>query len=90
MSERVGEVFDGLIAGVTDWGIYVEIIESKVEGMVRLSDMEDDYYEFDEKNMRVTGRNNKRMYTLGDKVKVLVLRADVDRRIIDLSLTEDE
>ncbi len=90
MIDRVGDVFAGLISGVTDWGVYVEIIESKVEGMVRLSEMDDDYYEFDEKNMRVIGRHNKRMYTLGDEVDVVVLNVDIDRRTIDLSFSEDE
>lgn len=90
MKGKIGDSFEGLISGVTDWGIYVEIIDIKIEGMVRVSDMEDDYYEFDEKNMRVIGRNNKRMYTLGDPVKVRVLHADIDRRIIDLVLIQDE
>jgi len=90
MADKIGQDFNGLISGLTDWGIYVEIIETKVEGMIRLSDLEDDYYEFDEKNMRVLGRYNKRMYTLGDEVKIKVLKADIDRRIIDLFLVEDE
>ena len=90
MADKIGQIFHGLISGVTDWGIYVEIIETKVEGMIRMSELGDDYYEFDEKNMRVIGRYNKRMYTLGDKVKIKVLRADIDRRIIDLSLAENE
>ncbi|MBS0000908.1 MAG: ribonuclease R [Cyclobacteriaceae bacterium] len=90
MADKVGQDFDGLISGVTDWGIYVEIVATKVEGMIRMSELGDDYYEFDEKNMRVVGRYNKRMYTLGDKIKIKVLRADVDRRIIDLSLAGNE
>jgi ribonuclease R len=90
MLDKIGQIFDGLISGVTDWGIYVEIIETKVEGMIRMSELGDDYYEFDEKNMRVVGRYNKRMHTLGDKVKIRVLKADIDRRIIDLSLAENE
>jgi len=90
MADKIGQTFDGLISGVTDWGIYAEIIETKVEGMIRISEIGDDYYEFDEKNMRVVGRYNKRMYTLGDKVKVKVVKADIDRRIIDLTLAGNE
>ena len=90
MASRVGYDFEGLVSGLTDWGIYVEIIETKVEGMIRMADLLDDYYEFDEKNMRVVGRGNKRVFTLGDKVKVRVMRADIDRRIIDLGMVDYE
>lgn len=90
MMDKIGDEFNGLISGVSEWGIYVEIIESKVEGMIRLSELEDDYYEFDEKNMRVIGRLNKRIYTLGDEVRVRLLRTDIDRRQIDLALAENE
>jgi len=82
--------FEGLITGVTEWGIFVEIIETKCEGMVRLVDMNDDYYEFDEKNLRVIGQNNKKMYTLGDKVTVAVKATDIDKRTIDLVFVERE
>ena len=76
--------YEGLISGVTEWGIYVEIIETKCEGMIRMSDMTDDFYEFDEKKYRIIGRRNKRVYTLGDKVKVRVKKTDIDKRLIDL------
>lgn len=81
-------VFDGIISGVTEWGIFVEIVETKCEGMVRMVDMKDDYYEFDEKNYRVFGRKNKKMYTLGDKVHVTVKSTDIDRRTIDLEFVD--
>lgn len=81
-------VFDGIISGVTEWGIFVEIVETKCEGMVRMVDMKDDYYEFDEKNYRVFGRKNKKMYTLGDKVYVTVKSTDIDRRTIDLEFVD--
>jgi len=84
------KVFEGLISGVTEWGIFVEIIETKCEGMVRLTDLQDDYYEFDEKNFRVIGRSNKKMYTLGDKVNVTVKSTDIDRRTIDLDFVDEE
>jgi ribonuclease R len=90
MMTKIGEEFEGLIGGLTEWGIYIEIITTKVEGMIRMSALLDDYYEFDEKNMRVVGRYSKRIYTLGDHVKVKVLKADVDRRTIDLAFSENE
>jgi ribonuclease R len=89
MVPRIGEEFEGLISGLTEWGIYVEIISTKVEGMIRMSALVDDYYEFDEKNMRVVGRYTKRMYSLGGNVKVKVLKADIDRRIIDLAFSQN-
>ncbi|MDH4058756.1 MAG: ribonuclease R, partial [Cyclobacteriaceae bacterium] len=76
--------YDGLISGVTEWGIYVEIIETKCEGMIRMADMDDDYYEYDERNYCIIGRKNKKIYTLGDQVRVRVKKTDVDRRLIDL------
>jgi ribonuclease R len=76
--------FEGVVSGVMEWGIFVEIIETKCEGMVRISDMKDDWYEFDEENYRVIGRNRKRIIQLGDKVMVKVVGTDIDRRTIDL------
>jgi ribonuclease R len=76
--------WEGIVSGVTEWGIYVEIIETKCEGMVRLADMKDDYYEYDEQNYRIIGKSNKKMITLGDKMTVRVLNTDIDRRTIDL------
>ncbi len=85
MSLMAGDnAYDGLISGVTEWGIYVEIIETKCEGMIRMSDMDDDYYAFDEKNYCIVGRRNKIIYTLGDQVRVKVKKTDVDKRLIDL------
>ena len=89
MQDKIGKEFDGVVSGLTEWGIYVEIVSTKVEGMIRMSALLDDYYEFDEKNMRVVGRYTKRMYSLGGNVKVKVLKADVDRRIIDLAFCEN-
>lgn len=78
------KVFDGIVSGVTEWGVYVEIIETKCEGMVRMVDMDDDYYEYDEKNFRVIGKRTKKIISLGDQVKVTVKKTDIDRRTIDL------
>lgn len=82
--------FDGIVSGVTEWGIYVEITETKCEGMVRISDMDDDFYEYDEQNYRVIGRRNKRMISLGDKVSVRVKSTDIDRRTIDLIFADND
>ncbi|AGA76946.1 ribonuclease R [Echinicola vietnamensis] len=83
------KAYDGIISGVTEWGIFVEITETKCEGMIRLQDLEDDYYEFDEKNMRLIGAKNKKMITLGDQVRVRVVNTDIDRRTIDLEFADD-
>ena len=84
MSMAEDKPYDGIITGVTDFGVFVEIVETKCEGMARLADMKDDFYEFDEKNYRVIGRRRKKIYRLGDKVKVRIKKTDVDRRLIDL------
>lgn len=84
-----GKIYDGLISGVTEWGIFVEIIETKCEGMIRLADMEDDFYEFDEKSYSVIGRRRRKIYTLGDQVRVKIKKTDVDRRTIDLVFAKD-
>lgn len=89
MQTMLGQEFDGIVSGVTEWGIFVEITSTKCEGMVRLADLADDHYEFDEKNYRVIGRKNKRIITLGDPVKVLVAKTDIDRRTIDLEMVQD-
>lgn len=85
MSLAENKVYDGIITGVTDFGIFVEIVETKCEGMTRLADMKDDFYELDEKNYRVIGRRRKKIYRLGDEVKVRIKKTDVDRRLIDLT-----
>lgn len=86
MSMAEDKVYEGIITGVTDFGMFVEIIDTKCEGMVRMMDMKDDFYEFDERNFRIIGRRRKKIYRLGDKVEVRVKKADVDRRLIDLVL----
>ncbi len=84
------KTYDGLISGVTEWGIFVEIIETKCEGMIRLADMDDDYYEYDEKNYCVVGRRRRKIFTLGDQVRVRVKKTDVDKRMIDLVFAKDK
>lgn len=85
MSMAADKVYNGIITGVTDFGVFVEIIETKCEGMVRLADLKDDYYEFDERNFRIIGRRRKKIYRLGDEVAVKIKKTDVDRRLIDLA-----
>lgn len=85
MSMQTDKLYKGIITGVTDFGIFVEIIETKCEGMVRLADMKDDFYEWDEKNYRVIGRRRKKIYRLGDEVEVRVKKTDIDRRLMDLA-----
>ncbi|HYG19175.1 MAG TPA: ribonuclease R [Ohtaekwangia sp.] len=84
MTYAENKVYEGLISGVTEWGLYVEIVETKCEGMIRLADLTDDFYEFDERSYRVVGRKKKKIYTLGDRVKVRVKKTDIDKRLIDL------
>lgn len=84
MQKMLNHEMDGIVSGVTEWGIFVQLIQTKCEGMIRLSDLDDDFYEFDEKNYRVIGRNNKQTITLGDQLRVLVVKTNIDRRTIDL------
>ncbi|HRH65739.1 MAG TPA: ribonuclease R [Bacteroidia bacterium] len=86
LQDKIGQVFDGLISGVTEWGLFVEIIENKCEGMVRLRDLDDDFYEFDDTNYCVIGARTKRRYTMGDNVKVQVMRCDLIRKQIDFKM----
>ncbi|MBV6643911.1 MAG: ribonuclease R [Cyclobacteriaceae bacterium] len=90
MTSMLGEEFQGIVSGVTEWGVFVEIIQTKCEGMVRLADMDDDHYEFDEKQFRVIGKRHGRIISLGDEVKVQVVKTDIDRRTIDLLLVESK
>jgi ribonuclease R len=83
MGERVGEIFDGVISGVTEWGIYVEIIENKCEGMVPIRDLDDDFYTFDDKNYCLIGRRLHKRYQLGDEVKIKVAKANLDKKQLD-------
>jgi ribonuclease R len=86
MSSRLGQVYDGVISGVTEWGIYVELNENKCEGLVPIRDLEDDYYEFDEKNYCLTGRRHRQQFRLGDPIRVQVTQANMERKQLDFSL----
>lgn len=86
LSEHLGEEFDGIISGVTEWGIYVELTENHCEGMVRIADLKGDYYEFYEKELAVVGRKTGRRYTFGDPVRIQVKKTNLNKRIIDFIL----
>jgi len=86
MSERLGQVFDGVISGVTEWGIYVELIENKCEGMIPIRDLDDDYYTFDDKNYCLIGRRYHKKYQLGDTLTVKVAKANLDKKQLDFVL----
>jgi ribonuclease R len=86
MTDFVGQTFEGVISGVTEWGVFVEISVNKCEGMVRLRDIDGDYYFYDQKNMAIVGQRTKRSFVLGQKVEVLVEDSDVENRRIDLKL----
>ncbi len=89
MSERLGYIFDAVITGVAEHGIYAEIEENKIEGMISMRDMDDDYYVFHEKNYCITGERSKKSYTLGDKIKIQIIRADIQKRRLDFMLAEE-
>lgn len=88
MSERLGQEYDGVISGVTEWGLYVEINENKCEGLVPIRDLEDDYYEFDEKNFCLIGHRKKRIYRLGDPIRIQIARANLEKKQLDFALVE--
>lgn len=89
MADRLGQTFSGVISGVTEWGLYVELDDNHCEGLVPMRDLADDYYDFDERNYCLVGRRHNNRYRLGDIVKVQVARADVNRRMLDFALLDD-
>ncbi|WP_121810375.1 ribonuclease R [Mucilaginibacter kameinonensis] len=89
LRDQVGNIFMGIISGVTEWGMYVEIIENKCEGMIRLRDISDDFYTLDEKNYAIIGQRKKKIYQLGDEVKIKVKQVDLTKKQIDFILVQD-
>ena len=89
MMDHIGETFEGVISGITTWGMYVEL-PNTVEGMIRVSEMKDDYYIYDEEHYQMVGEHTKKIYKLGQKVKVEVTNADKVLRTIDFALAEVE
>jgi ribonuclease R len=86
MSAHLGQIFDGVISGVTEWGIYVELNANKCEGMIPLRDLDDDYYSFDDKNYCVVGRRYHKKYQLGDAITVKVAKANLDKKQLDFTI----
>lgn len=89
MMDHIGEIFEGVISGITSWGMYVEL-PNTVEGMIRVTEMDDDYYFYDEERYQMVGEHTKKIYKLGQKVKVEVIQADKLLRTIDFALVEVE
>jgi ribonuclease R len=89
MSDKIGYEFDGLISGVSKWGVYVELLDSKVEGMVRMSDMQDDFYFLDEENYQVKGQRNGKLFKLGDPIRIKVKNSNVQKKQLDFLLVSD-
>src|SRR3984885_7608795 len=89
LKDQVGSIYSGVISGVTEWGMYVEIIENKCEGMIRLRDISDDFYTLDEKNYAIIGQRKKKVYQLGDEVKIRVKNVDLTKKQIDFSLVQE-
>ena len=89
MGDHLGEVYDGVITGVTEWGLYVELADNMCEGLVPVRDLADDYYDFDESNYCLVGRRHGNRYRLGDEVKVKVARAALEKKQLDFVLVDD-
>ena len=89
MTEHLGQVYKGVISGVTEWGLYVELNENKCEGMIPMRDLDDDYYEFDEKNYCLRGRRTRRTYSLGDELTIKVAKANLERKQLDFALADE-
>ena len=90
MADKIGQEFDGIISGITEFGLYVELTDSKCEGMVPLRDLDDDYYDFDERNYQLLGRRRHRRYILGDPIRVVVARANLDKKQLDFAIAKTE
>lgn len=88
LEENIGNLYKGIISGVTEWGMYVELADNKCEGMIRLRDLSDDFYVLDEKNYCIIGQRKKKTYQLGDEVQVKVKKVDLSKRQIDFSLIQ--
>ena len=90
MNDHLGEVYTGVISGVTEWGLYVELDDNKCEGLVPVRDLADDYYDYDEKNYCLVGRRHNNRYRLGDQVQVQVARCDLNRKQLDFVIVDEK
>ena len=85
MQDKIGEIYEGMISGISPWGFYVEL-PNTIEGLVHVTSLDDDYYIYDEQHHLFIGEHTKKMYRLGDRVKIEVVRADIIQRTIDFQL----
>lgn len=90
MSDKVGMIFDGVISGVTEWGLYVEINENMCEGMVPIRELRDDYYQYDDKTYSLIGKRNDQRYSLGDPIKIKVVKANMEKKQLDFTIVEPD
>ena len=88
MGDKIGEIYDAHISGITSYGIYAEIDENHCEGMVPMRDLDDDYYDFDEKNFVLRGRRHHHKYQLGDAIRIQVAKANLEKRQLDFTLAD--
>ncbi len=88
MQDKLGQIFDGVISGLTEWGMYVEIVENKIEGMVPLRELGGDYYYFDEKNFCIEGQRTGNQFQLGDPLRVRIVKTDIVKRQIDMEIVD--
>ena len=90
MKDKIGQEFDGSISGITEWGMYVEIDETHIEGMVPLREIRSDFFDFEEERYRLVGKRTHKVYRLGDRVRIKVKEANLDQRLLDYELIEQE
>jgi ribonuclease R len=90
LSDKIGKIFDGVISGVAEWGIFIEIVENKCEGLVSMRELTDDFYEYDEENYRIVGRHSGKVFQLGDEVRVEIARVNLAKRQLDMVLAGDQ
>jgi ribonuclease R len=90
MQDKIGQVYEGIISGVAEWGLYVEIVENKCEGLVPIRELDDDFYEYDEENYCLRGRRTHRCYQLGNPIRVEIYRTNLAKRQLDFRLVEEK
>ena len=88
MQDKVGQEFDAAVSGLTDWGMYAEVEPTKIEGMIPLREIRADFFEFDEEHYRLVGRRTRKVYRLGDRIRIRVKNADLEQRLLDYELVE--
>ena len=86
MSDKIGNCYLGVVSGITEWGLYVEIVENKCEGMVPMRDVEGDYFMFDEKNYQLVGERTHKIYQIGDEVVIRVAKTNLEKKQMDFEL----